>query len=69
MPGIQENADDQFRKYFSDAYFGLCRNCKRAGVCGPEFCGFYYRPLGYIDAYKQEKKRTARRRKGRGEKQ
>ena len=69
MPEAQENADKQFRKYFADAYFGLCRDCKRARVCGEAFCRFASRPLGYIDAYEQEKKRTARRCKGRGEKQ
>jgi len=69
MPETQENTDELFRKYFADAYFGLCQKCKRAGVCGPEFCSFYYRPLGYIEAYSQEKKRTARRRRERSEKQ
>lgn len=67
MPETQESADEQFRKYFSDAYFGLCQECKRAGVCGPEFCSFYYRALGYIDTYEQEKKRIARRRRERGD--
>lgn len=69
MPETQESADDQFRKYFADAYFGLCRDCKRAGVCGPEFCSFYYRPLGYIEAYSQEEKRTARKCRERNSKQ
>lgn len=66
MPETQESADEQFRKYFSDAYFGLCRECKRAGVCGEAFCSFANRPLGYIDAYEQEKKRIARMYKERG---
>lgn len=65
MLETEKSTDDQFRKYFTDAYFGLCQDCKRAGVCGPEFCGFYYRPLGYIDAYKQEKKRRRERGDGR----
>lgn len=69
MPETQENADEQFRKYFADAYFGLCQNCKRTGACGPEFCNFYYRSLGYIEAYNQEKKRIAKNRKERNVRQ
>lgn len=69
MSETEKNADDQFRKYFADAYFGLCQECKRAGVCGEAFCSFANRPFGYIDAYEYEKKRTARRRRERGEKQ
>ena len=65
MPEVQKNADDQFREYFADAYFGLCQECKRAGVCGEAFCDFANRPFGYIEAYNQEKKRIARKRKER----
>lgn len=69
MSETEKSDDDQFREYFADAYFGLCQNYKRAGVCGPEFCGFYYRPLGYIEAYNLEKKRIARKRKERNVRQ
>lgn len=65
MSEVQKNADDQFKEYFSDVYFGLCQECKRAGVCGEAFCDFANRSFGYVEAYNQEKKRIARKRKER----
>lgn len=69
MLETQNNDDDQFRKYFSVAYFGLCQDCKRSGVCGEAFCNFANRPFGYIDAYEYEKKRIARKYRERSGKQ
>ena len=52
MQEVEKGIDNQFKKYFSDAYFGLCRECSHIGVCSEAHCDFFYRPFGYIEAYK-----------------
>ena len=60
MQEVEKDIDNQFKKYFGDAYFGLCRECSHIGVCSKTHCDFFYRSFGYIEAYKaynQQKKK------------
>lgn len=57
MQEVEKDIDNQFKKYFGDAYFGLCRECSHIGVCSEVHCNSFYRPFGYIDAYNQQKKK------------
>lgn len=60
MQEVEKGIDNQFKKYFGDAYFGLCRKCSHIGVCSEAHCDFFYRSFGYIEAYEaynQQKKK------------